>query len=254
MIIRKTAAEIEEMRPACERAAEVLSRVVRWVRPGITTGELDQYAAEQIAELGAKSAFLGYHGYPGHICVSVNDEVVHGIPGDRVIHAGEVVSIDVGVVYRGWVGDNARTVAVGNTVPEVELLLAATAGSLAAGIAAARVGNRIGDISHAVEEYVVARGFSVVREYVGHGVGRNMHEEPQIPNYGPAGRGPRLKAGMTLAIEPMVNMGVAAVKTLDDQWTVVTADGRPSAHFENTIVVTDGEPEILTCPLKTPFE
>jgi methionyl aminopeptidase len=254
VIIRKNAAEIEQMRAACERAAEVLARVVQWIRPGITTRELDEYAAEQIAELGAKSAFLGYHGYPGHICASINEEVVHGIPGDRMILMGDVVSIDVGVVYGGWIGDNARTVAVGTATPDIEMLLAATEGSLAAGIAQARAGNRVSDISHAVEEYVVARGFSVVREYVGHGVGRKMHEEPQIPNYGPAGRGPRLKPGMTLAIEPMVNMGTARVKTLDDKWTVVTADGLPSAHFENTIVVTDGEPEILTCPLKTPFE
>ena len=247
MIIVKAPEEIAALRRACQAAAEVLAQVAAQVVPGATTEELDQFAAARMRELGASSAFLGYHGYPGHICVSINEEVVHGLPSKRKIRYGDVVSLDVGVSLDGWIGDNAVTVAVGMVDPGVQALLAATEAALRAGVAQARAGNAVGDISHAVEECVTQRGFSVVREYVGHGVGRTMHEEPQIPNYGLAGHGPRLRAGMTLAIEPMVNLGTGAVRTLGDHWTVVTADGKPAAHFEHTVLVTEAEPEILTC-------
>jgi len=253
MIIIKAPGEVAALRRACRVAADILGQVAARVVPGATTEELDQYAAQRMHELGAASAFLGYHGYPGHICVSINEEVVHGLPSKRRIRYGDVVSLDVGVSFEGWIGDNAVTVAVGMVDPGVSALLAATEAALAAGVAQARPGRAVGDISHAVEECVQRRGFSVVREYVGHGIGRTMHEEPQIPNYGAAGRGPRLRPGMTLAIEPMVNLGGGGVRTLEDRWTVVTADGLPSAHFEHTVLVTEGEPEILTCRSGKPF-
>lgn len=242
----KTAEEIEQMRPACQLAADVLDALVRACAPGVTTGDLDTLAKERIEAAGAKSAFLGYRGFPGHTCISVNDEVVHGIPGSRRIQVGDVVSIDVGVDYRGWIGDNARSVLVGVQDPELLRLLQTTELALQAGIRKAVAGGHVGDISHAVEQVVRAAGFSVVKEFVGHGVGRSMHEEPQIPNFGPAGEGPRLRSGMTLAIEPMVNMGTEKVELLSDGWTVLTADRKPSAHFEHTVLVQDGEPEILT--------
>ncbi len=246
MIPIKSPGEIERMRRACAAAAEVLRSVAGLVQPGRTTAELNEAAGELIRARGGKSPFLGYKGYPGHVCVSVNEEVVHGIPGDRKIQYGDIVSLDVGIVVDGFVGDNATTVAAGVVKPRTAELLRVTEQALAAGIAQARAGNRVGDISHAVQATVEANGFSVVREFVGHGVGRRLHEEPQIPNFGKAKNGPKLKAGMTLAIEPMINAGTHEVQVLSDGWTVVTADGAPSAHFEHTVLVTEGEAEILT--------
>jgi methionyl aminopeptidase len=248
----KSAAEIERMRAACQAAAQILHTAAAMVEPGRTTKELDEVAGELIARYGGKSPFLGYKGYPGNICVSVNEEVVHGIPGKRRVQYGDVVSLDVGIILDGYVGDNATTVAVGVVRPRTQELLRVTQLALEAGIAQARPGRRVGDISHAVQNVVESHGFSVVREFVGHGVGRKMHEEPQIPNYGKAGDGPKLKAGMTLAIEPMINAGVSEVQMLSDGWTVVTADGAPSAHFEHTVLVTEGEAEILTWQKKKP--
>lgn len=254
MVILKDSEEIRNLAAACRIARAVLDEVGDLIEPGVTTAEIDAASARIIEAKGARSAFLGYRGYPAHVCISVNDEIVHGIPGQRRIQYGDIVSLDVGVVYEGWVGDNAATVAVGQVAPEVEDLLDATKEALSAGIEAARPGGRIGDISHAVEEIAVQRGYSVVREFVGHGVGRRLHEDPQVPNYGPPGRGPRLKPGMALAIEPMVNLGGPAVRVLGDGWTVVTADGKPSAHFEHTIAITEGDPEILTCHARMPSE
>lgn len=247
----KNAREIEKMRVACRAAGQVLDRAAALVHPGVTTGEIDEAAGDFIAEAGGKSAFLGYRGFPGNICISVNEEVVHGIGGPRKIQYGDIVKLDIGVVKDGWVGDNALTVPVGMIENEVQHLLNVTEESLRIAISLAHAGTKLGEISASIEEEVVANGFSVVREFVGHGVGRNLHEEPQIPNFGRRGDGPRLKPGMTLAIEPMVNMGTGAVKTLADHWTVVTADKRPSAHFEHTILITKGEPEILTWREKT---
>ena len=254
MIVIKSPAEIERMRVACNAAAEILTAVVREVQPGRTTAELDRVAAEMIAKFSGKSPFLGYKGYPGNICVSVNEEVVHGIPRQRRVQYGDIVSLDVGIILDGFVGDNARTVAVGIVEPRTQELLRVTEQALYVGIAQARAGNRVGDISHAVQTTVESQGFSVVREFVGHGVGRKMHEEPQIPNYGRAGDGPKLKPGMTLAIEPMINAGGSEVVMLSDGWTVVSADSTPSAHFEHTVLVTDGDAEILTWLKKSPYE
>jgi len=252
MIPIKSAAEIQRMRRACAAAAAVLHGVAALVVPGCTTAELNAAAGSMIAKLGGKSPFLGYRGYPGNICVSVNEEVVHGIPGKRRIQYGDIVSLDVGIILDGYVGDNATTVAVGAVKPRAQELLQVTEKALLAGIAKAKVGSRVGEISFAVQSVVEAHGFSVVREFVGHGVGRKLHEDPQIPNYGRATDGPKLKSGMTLAIEPMINAGTFEVQLLSDGWTVVTADGAPSAHFEHTVLVTDGEPEILTWPKKMP--
>jgi methionyl aminopeptidase len=246
MIPIKSPGEIERMRRACAAAAKVLRAVASLAQPGRTTAELNEAAGQFIRECGGKSPFLGYRGYPGHICVSVNDEVVHGIPGNRKIQYGDIVSLDVGVILDGYVGDNATTVAVGVVKPRTAELLQVTQRALLAGIAQARPGKRVGDISHAIQSTVEAHGFSPVREFVGHGVGKKMHEEPQIPNFGKAGNGPKLKAGMTLAIEPMINAGTHEVQVLEDKWTVVTADGAPSAHFEHTVLVTEEEAEILT--------
>ncbi|MEI7436507.1 MAG: type I methionyl aminopeptidase [bacterium] len=246
MIPIKTPADLVRMRASCRLTATLLQELMQRIVPGVTTAELDVWAAARILEMGGRSAFKGYHGYPGHVCMSVNDEVVHGIPGPRRIQIGDLVSVDVGIVYDGFVGDTAGTVMVGVTDPEIVRLANVTKAALAAGIAAARVDARVGDISHAVEQVVVAAGFSVVRSFVGHGVGRVLHEEPQVPNYGLAGHGPKLRAGMTLAIEPMVNAGLAEVKTLADGWTVVTVDGRPSAHFEHTVAIGPDGPEVLT--------
>ena len=254
MIPIKSASDIERMRVACSVAAEVMRAVAALIQPGRTTKELDEAAAALILQHGGKSPFLGYKGFPGHICVSVNEEVVHGIPSQRRLQYGDIVSLDVGIVLDGFVGDNATTVAVGVVPARVQELLVTTQDGLCAGIAAARPGNRVGDISHAVQTTVEARGFSVVREFVGHGVGRKMHEEPQIPNFGSAGTGPKLKPGMTLAIEPMINLGGHAVRMLNDGWTVVTADGSPSAHFEHTVLVTERDAEILTWLETMPYE
>ena len=247
MIKIKSPEEIDAMRQSCQLAATVLDEVVRMCAPGVTTRELDEFARDRMAELGASSAFLGYRGYPAHICTSVNDEVVHGIPSDRRLELGDIISIDVGSQYEGWIGDNARTVKIGVQDPEVIRLVDVTQRALEAAIAKAVTGGRLSDISHAVEKVARAEGLHVVKEFVGHGVGRNMHEDPPIPNFGPPGRGPRLKTGMTLAIEPMINLGTPDVEVMDDGWTVLSGDRRPSAHFEHTVLVRDGAPEILTC-------
>ena len=246
MIPIKSGREIGWMRDAGRAAATVLSRLVAAVSPGVTTGEIDSLAAELIHAEGCSSAFLGYRGFPGNICISLNDEVVHGIGGVRKVQYGDIVKLDVGVVKAGWVGDTATTVGVGVLPQSLQCLVDVTEQALAAGIAEALDGNRLGDLCSAIERVVVASGMSVVRDFVGHGVGRKLHEEPQIPNYGKPGTGPKLKAGMTLAIEPMVNLGGAAVRVLDDHWTVVASDGLPSAHCEHTVLVTKGAPEILT--------
>ena len=255
MIPIKSAKEIEKMRRACRTASDILDRVSELVRPGITTKEVDEAAADFMSDAKVKSAFLGYRlghrVFPGNICISLNDEVVHGIGSQRRIQYGDVVKLDIGVIEEGWVGDNATTVAVGVVDERIDQLLRATESALTKAIAAAREGGRVGDICAEIEQEAEKFGFSVVREFVGHGVGRKMHEEPQIPNYGRAGSGPKLKAGMTLAIEPMINMGVSDVRLLEDGWTVRTADGLPSAHFEHTVLITREEPEILTWRAKT---
>jgi methionyl aminopeptidase len=247
MIPIKTAGEQDAMRTSCRAASEILQELTERAQPGITTGELDEMAAELIRRRGGKSPFHGYRGFPGHTCLSVNEEVVHGIGGRRKLLYGDIIKIDCGIVLDGWVGDTAATAAVGAVAPETMRLMQKTEESLHSGIEQARTGNRLGDICSAIQCFVEDAGYSVVREFVGHGVGRSLHEEPQIPNYGRPGSGPRLKPGMTLAIEPMVNMGGAAVRILSDGWTVVTSDGQPSAHYEHTVLVTEGEPEILTC-------
>lgn len=247
----KSEREIERMRIACRAASEVLDRVSTLVRPGATTGDIDQAAADYMADLGCKSAFLGYRGFPGQICISVNEEVVHGIGGARRIQYGDIVKLDIGVFKDGWVGDTATTVPVGIIDEKVQRLLAVTENTLDLAITHAQNGRRLGDLCAAIEDEVVANGYSVVREFVGHGVGRKLHEEPQVPNYGRRGSGPKLKPGMTIAIEPMVNMGTSGVRVLGDKWTVVTLDSKPSAHFEHTILITKDEPEILTWRKRT---
>ncbi len=234
------------MRLAGQAAAKVLDHLASLVEPGRTTGEIDRAAGVMISKLGGKSAFLGYRRFPAQTCISINEEVVHGIGGPRRLAYGDIVSIDVGVVLNGWIGDTARTVSCGLVAPEAERLCKATQAMLMSAISFATAGRRLGDLSAHIEEQALKQGFSVVKEFVGHGVGRQLHEEPQIPNFGRRGTGPKLKAGMTLAIEPMINLGVSEVKVLADKWTVVTADGKPSAHFEHTVLVTSGEPEILT--------
>lgn len=242
----KNEREIEKMRIACRTASDILERVSGLVRPGITTAEVDQAAADFMADLSCSSAFLGYRGFPGNICISVNEEVVHGIGGPRRIQYGDIVKLDIGVVKNGWVGDTATTVPVGIVDEKVQRLLRITEETLERAITVAQAGRRLGDMCAAIEDDIVANGYSVVREFVGHGVGRKLHEEPQVPNYGRRGSGPKLKAGMTLAIEPMVNMGGPGVRVLADKWTVVTSDSKPSAHFEHTVLITKGEAEILT--------
>jgi methionyl aminopeptidase len=247
MIPIKTPAEVAAMRKSCSLAASLLHEVVAHAAPGCSLEDLDRFAGERIKAAGAISAFLGYKGFTGNTCLSVNEEVVHGTPRKRKLQYGDVLSIDLGVVFEGWVGDTATTIAIGEVSPEVRHLLETTEKSLHFAIDKARAGKRLGNVSHAVEAYVTSQGFSVVREFVGHGVGRTLHEEPQIPNFGPPNQGPKLKAGMCLAIEPMVNMGSNKVRILEDGWTVVAVDGKPSAHFEHTVLVTEGDPEILTC-------
>jgi methionyl aminopeptidase len=245
-IFIKSAEEIALMRRGGQIVAEVLGLLARTIRPGMTTRELDLLAEEEIRRRGGLPAFKGYRGFPATLCVSINEEVVHGIPGDRVVKEGDVVGLDLGAIYQGYLADSAVTVIVGGAPEEVRRLVETTREALMVGIQQARAGARVGDISAAIQEYVEARGFAVVREYVGHGIGRALHEEPQVPNYGFPGRGPLLRPGMALAIEPMVNMGDWRTRVKDDHWTVVTADGSLSAHFEHTIVVTEGEPEVLT--------
>ena len=246
MIIRKSKAEIETMKEAGRITARALRLIGDAVRPGVTTAELDELAEIAIREEGAAPAFKGYHGFPGTICASINDEVVHGIPSDRVLVEGDIFSVDVGAIVDGYYGDSAITFPVGSISDEAKKLLDATATSLQAGIAKCVPGMRLFDISNAVQEVAETAGFSIVREYVGHGIGREMHEEPQTPNFGPAGKGPLLQEGMVLAIEPMVNAGEAPVRSLDDGWTVVTQDASLSAHFEHTIAVTEAGPIVLT--------
>jgi methionyl aminopeptidase len=242
-----SADDLARIRAACLVVHEVLDVLERAALPGVTTAELDALAAERARALGAEPAFLGYHGYPASLCVSVNDEVVHGIPSRRrALREGDVVGLDFGAVKDGFYGDAARTVAVGRIAPEAARLLDAARDGLAAAIAAARPGNRVGDIGAAVQELVEGRGYSVVRDFVGHGIGRHLHEQPQVPNYGRRGTGEVLRPGMVLAIEPMVNAGAPDVEVLDDGWTAVTADGSLSAHFEHTVAVTENGPEILT--------
>jgi methionyl aminopeptidase len=250
---------IEKMREACAIAATVLENLKPLVRPGITTQDLEEAGRDLIARLGARSACYGYqHGarrYPAHTCISVNDEVVHGIPSfRRVLRDGDIVSLDIVVWYNGYVGDNAFTVPVGSIAPEIEKLLRVSREALDLGIRQAQVGNRIGDISATIQSHVEAHGFSVVRDMVGHGVGVAMHEPPEIANFGRRGTGDKIKAGMTFAIEPMVNLGGAKTKILSDGWTCVTADGSPSAHFEHTVLTTDRGPEILTVPRTLPAQ
>ncbi|MBL9200369.1 MAG: type I methionyl aminopeptidase [Opitutaceae bacterium] len=244
---------IARMREACAVAATVLEQLKPLCRPGVTTQDLEEAGRDWIARLGARSACFGYqHGarrYPAHTCISVNDEVVHGIPSlRRVLREGDVVSLDVVVWYQGYIGDNAFTVPVGPVSPLIEKLLRITREALDLGIRQAQVGNRIGDISSTIQQHVESHGFSVVRDMVGHGVGAAMHEPPEIPNFGRRGTGERIKPGMTLAIEPMVNAGAYKTRTLSDGWTIVTADGAPSAHYEHTVLTADTGPEILTVP------
>jgi methionyl aminopeptidase len=252
MIILKSERDLEAMRPACTVAGTVLDEVAAFIQPGVTTREVDEYAASRIKHFDAKSAFLGYRKYPCQICISVNDQVVHGLAGPRTLRFGDIVSLDVGVVYNGFIGDTARTVAVGGCDVLAQNLMDVTERALHEGIAQAVPGKRVGDISRAVQDYVEGHGFSVVREFVGHGVGRAMHEEPQVPNFVDGKSSPKLRPGMTLAIEPMVNAGLPGVKILNDGWTVITQDGSLSAHFEHTVLVTEAEPEILTWPDKVP--
>ncbi|MDP6491309.1 MAG: type I methionyl aminopeptidase [Kiritimatiellia bacterium] len=246
MIIVKTSEEVVKMRASGRMAATVRDEVAAMVAPGVTTGELSDFAGKRIKELGGESAFLGYRGYPGQICVSVNDEVVHGIPGPREIEIGDVVSIDVGVRFDGYIGDTATTVMVGVTDREVIHLVKTTEEALYAGIAEACAGARLSNVSHAIQRKAEDVGLFVVREFVGHGIGKTMHEDPQVPNFGKPGKGPRLKKGVTIAIEPMLNIGAAGVDVQADGWTVLTRSGRPSAHFEHTVAVCDGRAEILT--------
>ncbi len=248
MIIIKTLAEIEAMKEAGRVSAKVLRKTGELVRPGISTLELDRFAENLIRMEGGTPAFLGYGGFRGSICSSVNDQIVHGIPAqDVVLREGDIVSIDTGAIVGGWYGDNAATFAVGQISEQAQQLLKVTEESMWAGIAAALKGNHLGDIGHAVQQIAEAAGFGVVREYVGHGIGRNMHEDPNVPNFGKAGKGVRLEAGMVLAIEPMINVGTHQTRgPFSDRWTVYTADGSLSAHFEKTVAVTDDGPLILT--------
>jgi methionyl aminopeptidase len=247
VIICRSTAELDKMREAGRLVGEVLTELAAHVAPGVTTADLDAMAEARITKAGATPAFKGYHGYPATICASINDEVIHGIPsGRRVLNAGDIISIDVGAALGGYFGDSAVTLPVGQVSEPAATLLRVTEESLYKAIECVRPGGRVSDIGHAVQRHVEAQGFSVVREFVGHGIGQKMHEEPQVPNYGERGRGPRLAEGMVLAIEPMVNEGVASVRVLSDGWTAVTADGRLSAHFEHTVAVTANGPWILT--------
>ena len=246
MISIKTERELELMRKACKITAAARALAGEMVRPGVTTGEIDKAVHDFILSQGAKPSFLHYQGYPGSACISVNEVVIHGIPGKQILREGDIVSVDVGAFYQGFHGDCAATFACGNISPEAKRLIDVTKQSFFEGIRFARQGYRVSDISHAVQTYVEANGFSVVRAFVGHGVGEHLHEEPSVPNYGAPGKGPRLVKNMTIAVEPMVNMGSYEVRVLRDGWTTVTADGKLAAHYENSILITDGEAEILT--------
>ena len=246
MITIKNERELRSMRQACKITAAARALAGEMVRPGVSTKEIDKAVHDYIVAQGAKPSFLGYHGFPASACISVNNTVIHGIPGGYVLAEGDIVSVDVGAFYEGFHGDCAATFACGAISTEAKTLIDVTRQSFYEGMRYARRGNRVQDISHAIQTYVESNGFSVVRAFVGHGVGRQLHEEPEVPNYGNPGRGPRLLPGMTLAVEPMVNEGVFDVRVLKDGWTTVTADGKLSAHYENTVLITDGEPEILT--------
>jgi methionyl aminopeptidase len=248
VIVCKSEAELERMRGANALVAQVLDMLRSAVAPGVTTADLDALAEARVRDAGAEPAFKGYHGYPATICASVNEEVIHGIPSRRELAEGDIVSIDMGVLLDGFYGDSAVTVPVGRVSEEAAALLRVTEEALHEAIARATVGGRVSDIGEAVQAHVERNGFSVVREFVGHGIGQKLHEEPQVPNYGPGGRGPRLAEGMVLAIEPMVNAGKPGVKVLSDGWTAVTRDGRLSAHFEHTVAVTASGPLVLTAP------
>ncbi len=247
MVTLKSAHEIELMRKAGRIVAQILREMGEMVSPGVTTWDIDRFAESRIKALNAISAFKGYHGFPACVCISLNEEVVHGIPSKKkVLRDGDIVGIDFGVHVDGWFGDSARTFPVGKVSPEVQKLLDVTEESLRRGVNASRVGNRIFDIGHAVQSHVESFGFSVVREFVGHGIGRALHEDPQVPNFGAPGKGPAIKEGMVLAIEPMVNMGSHRVSVLDDGWTAVTQDMKWSAHFEHTVAITSAGPVVLT--------
>ncbi len=246
MTVIKSLEEVAIMRQAGKIAAAVLQRLKEEVKPGIRTKQLDSLAASEFQKYGAKASFKGYRGFPGHICVSVNDEVVHGIPGERLLSEGDIVSIDCGAFVKGFHGDVATTVGVGRISSDAQRLLDAAEAALVEGVEAAISGAHLGDISATIQKSAEARGFSVVREYSGHGVGRNLHEDPLVPNFGTPGQGPMLRKGMTLALEPMVNTGDFLTRVSDNHWTVLTADGGLSAHFEHTIAIGDGEAEILT--------
>ena len=248
MISIKSSRDLGLMREACVISARALKLGGEAVQPGVTTGEIDRIIRQYIESMGAKPSFLGYQDYPASACISVNDVVIHGIPGNRKIREGDIVSIDVGAFYNGFHGDNAATFGAGKVSAEAQALMDATRESLYEGIKMATAGNRVGDIGAAVQRYVEMRGYSVARQFVGHGVGTNLHEDPSVPNFGTPGRGPKLLPGMTLAIEPMVNAGTHEVSILGDGWTTVTKDGRLSAHFEHTIAITPGGPVIMTDP------
>jgi len=246
MIVIKNGQELAAMRQACKITAAARALAGEMVRPGVSTKAIDQAVHDFIVSQGAKPSFLGYHGFPASTCISVNNTVIHGIPGGYTLQEGDIVSVDVGAYYKGFHGDCAATFPCGSISAEAQKLIDVTKQSFFEGIRFAKPGHRVSDISHAVQQHVESNGFSVVRSFVGHGVGAQLHEEPEVPNFGKPGRGPRLLPGMTLAVEPMVNAGVYDVRVLKDNWTTVTADGKLSAHYENTVLITDGEPEILT--------
>ena len=246
MIAIKNERELALMRQACKITAAARALAGEMVRPGVTTKQIDKAVHDYIVSQGAKPSFLNYHGYPASACISVNNTVIHGIPDGYVLQDGDIVSIDVGALYKGYHGDCAATFPCGAISAQAQKLIDVTKQSFFEGIRFAKRGHRVSDISHAIQTYVESNGFSVVRSFVGHGVGAQLHEEPEVPNFGTAGRGPRLLPGMTIAVEPMVNAGVYDVRVLRDGWTTVTADGKLSAHYENTVLITDGEPEILT--------
>ena len=246
MIIIHSEEELKLIRASSRIVAEVLKELNEHLKPGTTTGELDEIAEGMIRTKGGEPAFKGYKGFPATICASINEEIIHGIPGLRVLKEGDIISVDLGVKYKGYFGDSAITAIVGEVSSDIHRLLKVTREALFKGIKKARAGNSLSDISHSIQSYVEKNGFSVVREFVGHGIGNSLHEEPQIPNFGKPGQGPRLKPGMILAVEPMVNMGTFEVEMKQDNWTAVTRDRQPSAHFEHTIVVTEDKPEILT--------
>jgi methionyl aminopeptidase len=246
MIILKSRSEIEKMAVACRIVAEVLQEIVQAVRPGLTTRDLDALAERNIRLRGAIPAFKGYRGFPNTLCVALNEQVVHGIPSKRRLRAGDIIGLDLGAKWEGYYGDAAVTIPIGQTSSEAEDLITTAQEALSAGLGEVRPGTHLSNISHAIQHFVESRGYSVVRAFVGHGIGTELHEEPQVPNFGPPGRGPRLKTGMVLAIEPMVNRGDVDVEILDDGWTVVTADSQLSAHFEHTVVITDEGHQILT--------